>query len=100
MRADDAMMHVQVLMPELFSCRAVGEGFAAIVNAVQSSFENLHGQPLNLGQAQAIRSALLAIRNEPRLVFERSTILIAAMEAVDLSVDPASVEGLAEWLSE
>lgn len=100
LEADEAMTHVHLATPELFCCRVLGDGFAAITNAVQSSFENRDGEPLNSGHMRAIRSALLAIRTEPGISFERALEIISPMEDSGLLVDPAGLEAVTEWLSE
>ena len=32
--SDDAMQHFQVILPELFACRSIGEGFGLLVSAL------------------------------------------------------------------
>ena len=99
-QADDAMLHVRSLMPELFCCRGLGDGFGAVINAILSSFEKRQGLPMEIGHLEAIRRALSAIRSEPRMSFDRALDLISVMEEAGLSVDPAGADELAEWLSE
>lgn len=99
-QADDAMLHVHSLIPELFCCRGLGDGFGAVINAILSSFEKRQGLPMEIGHLEAIRRALSAIRSEPRMSFDRALDLISVMEEAGLSVDPAGADELAEWLSE
>lgn len=99
-QADDAMVNVQMIMPELFCCRALGDGLAEIVNAIQSSFENLKGMTLEGPQVSSIRRALVAIQNEPRLSFDRALEFVGAMESTGLIVEPAPIDALSEWLGE
>jgi hypothetical protein len=99
-QADDAMVNVQIIMPELFCCRALGDGLAEIVNAIQSSFENLKGGAFERSQISSIRRALIAIQNEPRLSFERALEFVGAMESTGLMVEPALIDTLSEWLGE
>jgi hypothetical protein len=98
LQADDAMVNVQVRMPELFCCRAVGDGLGEVVNAVQCSFENLSGRPMERSQIEAVRNAFVAVRSEPRISFDRAINLVSAMEQAGLAVDPAPIEALADWL--
>src|SRR5690349_17303707 len=38
--SDAAMMKLRLILPELFCCRRLGDGFGAVINALMSSFEN------------------------------------------------------------
>jgi hypothetical protein len=99
-RSDDAMLHVHSLLPELFCCRRLGEGFAAIMNAILSSFEGCGGVPMEKAQLEAVCRALVGIRSEPRMSFELALHFISAMEGAGLKVSPAGMDEIAEWLSE
>jgi hypothetical protein len=99
-RADAAMLSVRVLLPELFCCRAIGDGFAEIINAIQSAFENLGGGMFSAGQVEAILKALIATRNEPRMSFEKALAHVSAMEEVGLLTEPSNIDVLAEWLDD
>src|ERR1035441_9568793 len=48
--ADTEIQKVQVLLPELFCCRTLGDGFTTIVNAFMSAFEALAGDTPNSNQ--------------------------------------------------
>lgn len=99
-QADDATVHLQALLAELFCCRTIGDGFAEVVNAAQSSIENLNGKPMERAQIAATQNALATLRREPRISFDRSLDLVSAMEQVGLAVDPFPVDVLADWLSD
>jgi hypothetical protein len=98
--ADDAMQHVRAIVPELFCCRKLGDGFGSIVNAVQSSLENQHGNPLTENQTRSIRAALHRVLNEPLISFEAAVDQIDRLEAAGLSVDPSFMEAVAELLDD
>jgi hypothetical protein len=100
LHADTAMIKVQTMMSELFCCRAVGDGLAEVVNAVQSSFENLGGTAMSQQQIEVVRNAFIAVRSEPRMSFDRSLEMVSAMELAGLEVDPAPTDALAEWLDD
>jgi hypothetical protein len=99
-RSDSAMLKVRLLLPELFCCRAIGDGFAEIINAIQSAYENLAGGIFSSSQIEAIRVALDTARNEPRMSFEKAMGYVSAMEEVDLRTEPSNVDALADWLDE
>jgi hypothetical protein len=98
--ADAAMLRVRVELPELFCCRAIGDGFAEIINAVQSVFENLNGELFTAGQVEAVRKALIAIRNEPRMPFDKSLSHVSTMEEMGLKTEPSDIDNLSEWLDD
>ena len=98
--ADDEMHHVQMTLPELFCCRALGDGFGAIVSALQSSFENLHGRPMTTQQVASVARAIGCLNIAPALPFESAIEQIEELERSGLAVDPEAVDFIAEWLIE
>ena len=98
--ADDAMQHYQALLPELFACRSIGEGFGLLVSSLQNAGTRLRGQAMEERQVRAVRSALTALRSEPFMTFDAAMAHLSKLERVDLSVDPPKFEALVELLSE
>jgi hypothetical protein len=96
--ADDAMQRLQALLPELFCCRTLGDGFGTVINAISSSFENLSGQTPSKLQIEAIFRTLQNVREEPFMGVDAATELVMALEAADLSVEPPEFEYLVDWL--
>jgi len=86
--SDESMQRLQSLLPELFYCRDLGDGFGAIINALKFSFENAHGTPFSEGQISLIGQAVERIRQEPFLHFEQAAELVGKLEDADLTVDP------------
>jgi len=98
-QSDDAMIHVHSMLPELFCCRRLGEGFTAIVNAVLSAFEGQKGLPMDKAQIETIYRALAAVRSEPGISFSHSLDYVAAMEGADLNISPSGLDELAGLIS-
>lgn len=96
LESDNAMMHVRALLPELFCCRSLGDGFGAVVNALLSAFENQEGLPLSHLQLEQVRRALLEIRENPWLAFGRALDLITGLEESGLRVDPPALDAIGE----
>jgi hypothetical protein len=96
--SDDAMIRLQMLLPELFCCRDLGDGFGSVINAIKISFDNAKGIPFNERQIVTIGQALNQIRNEPFLPFERAVDLITRLEDSGLIVEPGSFEALGDLL--
>ena len=98
--SDDAIHRLQALLPELFCCRSIGDGFAAIVNAIYHSISNMHGTPLNAQQLQAIKKALSRINTGPFLVFEEAVDEISSLEEAGFDVEPSHFKYAADLLDE
>jgi hypothetical protein len=94
--ADSETQKVQVLLPELFCCRALGDGFGSVVNSVMSAFESLQGNPLSLPQLRAVNQILNLLRDKPFLTVDEADQRIEQLEAVNLSPYPPE---LVEFLS-
>lgn len=98
--SDDAMQRLHGLLPELFCCRAIGDGFGAIIDAVSNSIENLAGKPAAKDQILSIEQAITRIKQEPFIEFREASYQIDGLENVGLVVDPAGFEELADLLDE
>ncbi|HEY5177173.1 MAG TPA: hypothetical protein VII95_16565 [Terriglobales bacterium] len=96
LQADRELQHVQQLLPALFVCRKIGDGFASVVNSLQFAFINLHGQLLSKAQVTAIWRILKELRSKPFLSFDQSLGLVAELEDANLKVDPEVLAKLIE----
>lgn len=96
--SDESMQRLQALLPELFYCRDLGDGFGAIINALKFSFENAHGTPFSEGQIRLIGQVVERIRQEPFLHFEQAAELVGNLEDSGLTVDPSAFAALGELL--
>lgn len=86
--SDEAAMRCQALLPELFCCRGLGDGFGGIVNAAMFAFNNATGIPLNGRQLEGLQIGLGRIRSEPYLSFDAAVQIITYLEDLGLTVDP------------
>jgi hypothetical protein len=98
--ADDAMQHVHSLLPELFCCRALGDGFGAVIGALLEAFGHMKGLPMTPTQIRAVRGAMQAIRSNPRISFEKATEQIDGLEETGLMIEPPLANELTEVLSD
>ncbi len=89
--ADTEIQKLQVLLPELFCCRTLGDGFGMVVNALMSSFEGLGGDTPNATQVRSICKMLTVLRNKPFLSADEADEEVASLEAVGLSPYPAEL---------
>lgn len=98
--SDDALQRFQALLPELFCCRDLGDGFGSIINAVFHSMKNLQGSPANKEQLQAIRNIVNRILTEPFIEVEEAVTEIILLENVGLIVEPEHFKFAADLLIE
>ena len=96
--ADVAIQRLYAVLPELFNCRKLGDGFAAVINAVQCGIENMNGVPLDLPHIQAISRVLVAIRSEPFLSLSAGCEYAVLLEESGLAIEPAGYSHLIDWL--
>jgi len=98
--ADHLMQYVQSRLPELFSCRSIGEGYGISINAMIGVYENLEGNPFELNQIERIKQVLSKLRSEPLIDAEDAAILIELLEDAGLKVEPPAFDELVEMLNE
>jgi hypothetical protein len=67
MAADSEMQKVQMLLPELFCCRALGDGFGTVVNALICVFQNADGNAFDRTQIEILTTVFQELRDKPFL---------------------------------
>jgi hypothetical protein len=77
MTADIQIQKIQMSLPELFCCRALGDGFGTIVNALICALQNNDGNALDPNKIKVLKSVFTELREKP---------FLSAMEA-DESVE-------------
>jgi hypothetical protein len=98
--SDDAVHRLQALLPELFCCRSISDGFGSIVSAVYQSLANMQGGFVNSGQLQALKKALSRIDTEPFLEFGEAVDEIMTLEEAGFEVEPLYYKYAADMLDE
>lgn len=96
--SDDAIHRLQALLPELFCCRTIGDGFGAIINAVYHAIINMKGTPLNARQLHFLNKVLRRISTEPFLQFNEAVDEIISLEEVGFEVEPSHYKYAADIL--
>ncbi len=94
--ADDSLQRMRALLPELFCCRTVGDGFGSVVNAMHYSFLNANGVPLEFPQVRELGKALRLIRWKPFLSIDEAVNAVLGLEETGLVVAPEGVGSLAD----
>lgn len=98
--ADDALQQLQVLLPELFLCRSLGDGFGAVVNSLFHGLCNLGGKPLTEEQMLSVRRSLLSIRNEPFLKFIDAMNLVNELRSLAFEIMPKGMTTIDKAIDE
>jgi hypothetical protein len=86
--SDRQVIRFQAILPRLFSCRSIGDGFAVIINSLHFAFVNQRGKPLSNDQITTIWRVLKALRLRPFVAFEQAMEQVEEIEKADLQVDP------------
>ncbi len=97
--SDDAVQRFQALLPELFCCRNLGDGFGTIINALFHAMNHRMTHPFSEKQLIAIRKTLLRIHSEPYIGYEESVEEVMSLEAAGLEVDPPYFDFIADLLN-
>jgi hypothetical protein len=96
MEADRFVQRVQIVLPKLFTCRAIGDGFGVIVNSLHFAFVNLRGTPLTSQQLNVVWRVLRELRVRPAMSLEQGIERVEELEESGLEVDPPDVGDLLE----
>jgi hypothetical protein len=88
MESDELVQRAQLVLPRLFECRGIGDGFGLIINSLYIAFANLRGKPLNAEQLDVIWRVLRELRSRPALSFEQGLTRVEDLEGAGLEVDP------------
>lgn len=87
--SDREMGKFQVLLPELFQCRQIGDGFGALINAIETAFINQRGKPLTGEQVSAVWRMIKELRAHPFITTDTAADRVEELAETGLLVDPA-----------
>jgi hypothetical protein len=96
MAADSEIQKVQMLLPELFCCRALGDGFGTVVNALICAFQNSDGNALGQKQIKVLENVFSELRDKPFLNVTKADDAVELLELNGFSPYPTE---LIEFLS-
>jgi hypothetical protein len=86
--ADRCTQRFKLLLPELFACRKIGDGYALIINSLHFAFIHLHGKPLTGEQLTTVWRVLKELRNRPLVSFDQAIAVVSEIESIGFQVDP------------
>ena len=94
-----SMQQVKALLPELFCCRTIGDGFGASISALFHGIENHGSQGYDENQLISIRFMVQKLAEEPFLSFKDAEAIIDDLENIGFVIDLLEFEILAEALN-
>lgn len=95
-----AMQELKALLPELFCCRVIGDGFGATIVALFHSIKNHGDHAFEDGQFVTIRFLVRKLASEPFLSFEEAQKLIDELEDVGFAVESPEIGILADIVND
>jgi hypothetical protein len=93
---DDQMQLFYALLPALFCCRSLGDGFGSIINGIQQAVANQKGFPMDRKQMGVLRSVLRSIRQGPFISHRDAVEIVMSLEDTGLMVDPPALAEIAD----
>lgn len=96
LESDKYIQGLQGTLPELFRCRNIGDGFGAIVNAIEISFVNQNGKPFEEKQINLLLRILKQLRSAPFISFDSAQNLITELESLGFDVYPATLDAFSD----
>jgi hypothetical protein len=81
----------EVLLPELFQCRKIGDGFGALINAIETAFVNQRGKPLAEKQLSALWRIVKELRAHPFITTDIAADRAEELARTGLLVDPTII---------
>lgn len=96
--SDDKMSQLFPILLELFCCRELGEGFAAVINGLIHSVRNNASEQWDGTQLKEVASVIDSLRSEPYLNLDQAIAYLDRMERVELVPEPPELDILGDWL--
>jgi hypothetical protein len=93
--SEDSMQKIHMLLPELFCCRELGDGFGMIVMALYHAHNGRNDNPYDRAQILEVKHLLRVLLDEPFLPTKLAVERIINLEDCGLEVNPKrmSLEG-------
>lgn len=95
--SDNAVLAFSGVLPDLFLCSSIGDGFAAVVVGANYAVKNNHPEPFTLQQLRDLRYLMILLREQPAMKHDQAIERLMKLEDVGLVVDPP---GLGDELDE
>lgn len=100
LESDMAVERFFALLPELFCCRGIGDGYAAVVQAMHYSLYNNKGMPIDLARIRALKGCVRSLLSGVFVAFDRALNFIHSLESAGFNVEPDILEVVSEILTD
>jgi hypothetical protein len=97
---DQEIMKTRALLVKAFQFREIGEGYAALVNAVIWALGNREKASPSRRQINVISNSLDRLINGPYMHFDTAMQIMDELEDADLNIEPASLDLLTAELND
>jgi len=97
---DEELIRAKDFLRKLFALRDIGDGFAAVINAVLCAVANGEEKALSAKQLSALQNVLKQLRKRPMMHFDSATPLLDELEDSDLNIEPPFIGALTGFLDE
>lgn len=97
---DEELIRAKDSLRKLFALRDIGDGFAAVINAVLCAIANCEERVLSAKQFSSLLSVLRQLRKKPMMHFDSATPLLDELEDSDLDIEPPFIGALTGFLDE
>ncbi len=98
--SDDSLQKFQALLPELFCCREIGDGFGSMISSIHHAINNSTDDFLNEKQLKAIQKILRRIYSEPYISYDEAVDEIMILESEGFEVSPPHLQFFSGFLDE
>ena len=99
-RADDEIQYLFSLLPELFCCRSIGDGFGSIVGGIFHGLSNLEGIPPSKEQIDAIQTTFMLLSRRPFMSMDQALDTLMELEDAGLHLEPRELQTLVALVDE
>ncbi len=89
--SDDFVIRCFPLLPELFCCRDIGDGYSAIIVALNYSLKNKQGEPLEIEELTVISKLIRRLISEPFISHSEAIEEICKLENFGFCVEPRAI---------
>lgn len=89
---DTQIMKARVVLETAFRLRAIGDGYAGLINALTLALKNAEVEPLNRRQLSLMVSAIGRLRHGPFMHFDTAMLIMDELEDADLDIEPSAMD--------
>lgn len=97
---DEQLITAHALLKKAFRCREIGDGYAAIINALNWALANRPADSLNKRQLGSMLAALERLLHGPFIHFDSAMAIMDELETAELDIEPPALALLTSSLDD